>query len=201
LAREFLLGGEQKTGPKPPIEGLGSVRLCLAVYYQHAAAGWKLGDDTVIATDEKLQVTLNPVAEALTGWARTEAIAEVFRIINEDTRQTIDNSASKALRLGVVAGLANYTMVVAREVRSQCPRGVKIGQPGESQLLIARSIRKVPLSILLEHFVGARKQRLRDRHPQGLPAKRSSLNPTADSGYRLAIACSTSAMDCSMRRH
>jgi hypothetical protein len=32
------------------------------------------------------------------------------------------------------------------------------------------------------------------------PAKRSSLNPAVNSGDRLAIACSTSAMDCWMRR-
>jgi PAS domain S-box-containing protein len=78
--------------------------------------------DAVIATDEKLLVNfMNPVAEALTGWIWTEAIGqplvEVFRIINEDTRQTIDNPASKVLRLGLVAGLANHTMLLARDGR------------------------------------------------------------------------------------
>jgi PAS domain S-box-containing protein len=76
----------------------------------------------VIATDEKLLVTfMNPVAEALTGWARTEAIGrplvEVFRIINEDTRQTIDNPASKVLRSGLVVRLENRTMLLARDGR------------------------------------------------------------------------------------
>jgi PAS domain S-box-containing protein len=78
--------------------------------------------DAVIATDEKLLVTfMNPVAEALTGWVRTEAIGrplvEVFQIINEDTRQTIDNPANKALRSGLVAGLANHTILLARDGR------------------------------------------------------------------------------------
>src|SRR5215469_4726209 len=70
--------------------------------------------DAVIATDEKLLVTfMNPVAETLTGWSRTEAIGrpldEVFRIVNEDTRQRVDSPASKVLHSGVVAGLANHT--------------------------------------------------------------------------------------------
>jgi PAS domain S-box-containing protein len=80
--------------------------------------------DAVIATDEKLQVTfMNPVAEALTGWSRTDAIglplAEVFRIINEDTRQTVENPAVKVLRLGVVVGLANHTILLARDGRER----------------------------------------------------------------------------------
>jgi PAS domain S-box-containing protein len=78
--------------------------------------------EAVIATDEKLLVTfMNPVAEALTGWARAEAIGrplvEVFRIINEDNRQTIDNPASKALRSGLVAWLADHTILLARDGR------------------------------------------------------------------------------------
>jgi PAS domain S-box-containing protein len=78
--------------------------------------------DAVIATDEKLMITfMNPVAEALTGWVRTEAIGrplvEVFRVINEDTRQTIDNPASKVLRSSLVAELTKHTMLIARDGR------------------------------------------------------------------------------------
>ena len=78
--------------------------------------------DAVIATDEKLLVTfMNSVAEALTGWTRTEAIGrpldEVFRVVNEDTRQRVDSPASKVLHSGVVAGLANHTILLARDGR------------------------------------------------------------------------------------
>lgn len=78
--------------------------------------------DAVIATDELLRVTfMNPVAEKLTGWTQKEAIGlpliEIFRIINEDTRQTVDNPAAKVLRSGIVVGLANHTMLVARDGR------------------------------------------------------------------------------------
>ena len=78
--------------------------------------------DAVIATNELLLVTyMNPVAELLTGWPASEAIGrpltEIFRIINEDTRQAVDNPAVKVLRTGVVVGLANHTMLVARDGR------------------------------------------------------------------------------------
>ena len=78
--------------------------------------------DAVIATDELLRVTfMNRVAEKLTGWAQAEAIGQplmdIFRIINEDTRQTVDNPAAKVLRTGVVVGLANHTMLVSRDGR------------------------------------------------------------------------------------
>jgi PAS domain S-box-containing protein len=78
--------------------------------------------DAVIATDELLRVTfMNRVAEKLTGWTQSEAVGqpliEIFRIINEDTRQAVDNPAAKVLRSGVVVGLANHTMLVARDGR------------------------------------------------------------------------------------
>jgi len=61
--------------------------------------------DAVIATDEQMRVTfMNPVASALTGWSGEEAVgrslAEVFRIVDEDTRGPVEDPASKVLRLG-----------------------------------------------------------------------------------------------------
>jgi two-component system sensor histidine kinase/response regulator len=78
--------------------------------------------DAVIATDTKARVTfLNPAAEALTGWPLAEAIGrslvEVFRIVNEQTRQPVEDPAAKVLRLGTVVGLANHTALVARDGR------------------------------------------------------------------------------------
>jgi PAS domain S-box-containing protein len=78
--------------------------------------------DAVIATDNQSRVTfLNPVAEALTGWPRVEAsgrpLAEVFHIINEETRQPVEDPAAKVLRLGTVVGLANHTVLMARDGR------------------------------------------------------------------------------------
>ncbi|WP_435020049.1 PAS domain S-box protein [Tundrisphaera sp. TA3] len=76
--------------------------------------------DAVIATDVDGRVTfLNPVAEQLTGWPLADALgvplAEVFRIINETTRKPVDNPALRALQDGVIVGLANHTLLIARD--------------------------------------------------------------------------------------
>jgi PAS domain S-box-containing protein len=81
--------------------------------------------DAVISTDVRGCVTdLNSTAESLTGWARQDAIGQpldrVFRIINEQTRQPVENPATKAIREGVVVGLANHTVLIARDGR-ECP--------------------------------------------------------------------------------
>jgi PAS domain S-box-containing protein len=76
--------------------------------------------DAVIATDAAGHVTLmNPVATALTGWAPDEArgrpMAEVFRITNEQTGLPAEDPVARVLREGVVIGLANHTVLTARD--------------------------------------------------------------------------------------
>lgn len=76
--------------------------------------------DGVIATDTEGKIVLiNPVAENLTGWPREEAIgrslAEVFHIINEQTRRRCENPVGKVLETGGVVGLANHTVIIARD--------------------------------------------------------------------------------------
>ena len=78
--------------------------------------------DAVIASDAHAKVTfMNPVAEQLSGWALTKAlgrsISEVFHIINEDTRQTVEDPTEKVLRLGLSVGLANHTLLIAKDGR------------------------------------------------------------------------------------
>ena len=78
--------------------------------------------DAVIATDDRLTVTfMNPVASALTGWpialALGRPLLDVFRIINEDTGDTVEDPAARVLRTGTVVGLANHTALVARDGR------------------------------------------------------------------------------------
>jgi PAS domain S-box-containing protein len=75
--------------------------------------------DAVIATDAQGQVMLmNRVAEALTGWpldeARGKPLAEVFRIVNQETRQTVENPVDKVRRLNTVVGLANHTLLISK---------------------------------------------------------------------------------------
>ena len=65
--------------------------------------------DAVIMTDTKGKVTvINKVAEELTGWSAADAVgkecAEVFKIINEDTREAVESPVEKVLRSGVIVG-------------------------------------------------------------------------------------------------
>lgn len=76
--------------------------------------------DGVIATDALGCVTfLNPEAERLTGWTEAEAkgkpLPEVFRIFNERTRRPAENPVEQALRSGKVGGLANHTILRAKD--------------------------------------------------------------------------------------
>jgi PAS domain S-box-containing protein len=74
----------------------------------------------VIATDPAGRVTfVNSIAEQLTGWKRPEAVGrtldEVFRIFNEVTRAPVENPVRRVLREGTVVGLANHTLLAARD--------------------------------------------------------------------------------------
>ena len=76
--------------------------------------------DAVISTDAEGRVTfLNGVAETLTGWSQAEAVGrplpDVFQIVNEATRQPVENPALRALREGTIVGLANHTILIARD--------------------------------------------------------------------------------------
>jgi two-component system, cell cycle sensor histidine kinase and response regulator CckA len=78
--------------------------------------------DAVITTDAASRVQfMNPVAEALTGWSNAAAegrsLPEVFHIVNESTRQEVENPATMVLRQGVIVGLANHTVLLARDGR------------------------------------------------------------------------------------
>jgi two-component system, cell cycle sensor histidine kinase and response regulator CckA len=76
--------------------------------------------DAVIATDREGRIELiNPVAEELTGWSAAEAIgrpmAEVFRIINEQTGEKGEDPVAMVLRQGAIVGLANHTLLIGRD--------------------------------------------------------------------------------------
>ena len=76
--------------------------------------------DAVLTTDTEGRVTfLNSVAESLTGWTHDEAVGRplevVFEIINEHTRTPVENPVSKVLRDGRVVGLANHTVLIAKD--------------------------------------------------------------------------------------
>ena len=76
--------------------------------------------DGVITADEDGKVTmLNPIAESLTGWQNADAtgqpLEKVFHIVNEDTRAEVENPALRAIKEGVIFGLANHTLLMTKD--------------------------------------------------------------------------------------
>ena len=76
--------------------------------------------DGLIATDNQGSIIfINQVAKELTGWSADEAhgqpLQDVFRIINEDTRDEVENPALRAIREGIVFGLANHTILIRKD--------------------------------------------------------------------------------------
>jgi PAS domain S-box-containing protein len=76
--------------------------------------------DAVITTDMQGVVTnLNSIAESLTGWKLDAAVGQplstVFHIVNETTRQPVANPVDKVLAEGVIVGLANHAVLIAKD--------------------------------------------------------------------------------------
>lgn len=76
--------------------------------------------DGVITTDTTGRVTnMNSVAESLTGWTNGQATHQplevVFRIVNEQSRQVVENPVKRALKQGAIVGLANHTVLIAKD--------------------------------------------------------------------------------------
>lgn len=105
--------GDPHSGMKPPL------------LPPHLASEW-LGvtlhsiGDAVIATNANGMVTfMNPVAASLTGWTASDAngqpLAQLFKIVNEETRQEVKSPVERALRDGMVVGLADRTILIARD--------------------------------------------------------------------------------------
>jgi len=75
--------------------------------------------DAVVATDGDGRVTfLNPVAETLTGWsgkdARNKPAEDVLQLIDGESRQTIENPLTRALRDRAVVSTAGHTVLRSR---------------------------------------------------------------------------------------
>jgi PAS domain S-box-containing protein len=75
--------------------------------------------DALVATGTDGRITfLNPVAEALTGWPREEAVGQpvqsVFRIFDETTRIPGEDIVGRVLRQGASIKLANNTCLITR---------------------------------------------------------------------------------------
>ncbi len=75
--------------------------------------------DGVVTTDLKARVSfLNATAETLTGWtpaeARGKAASDVLRLVDEETREAIENPLVRALRDRVRVSAEDHTVLVPR---------------------------------------------------------------------------------------
>jgi PAS domain S-box-containing protein len=79
---------------------------------------YSIGDAVIVINTGCKIVQMNHVAEELTGWPEAEALGqpaiEVFRIVNEETGAEVESPVTRVLREGAVVGLANHTMLIAR---------------------------------------------------------------------------------------
>jgi len=85
---------------------------------KYATTLYSIGDG-VISTDENgLIVQMNPMAENLCGWNLADAagkpLAEVFRIVNAQTREIVADPVKKVLASKEVVGLANHTILISK---------------------------------------------------------------------------------------
>ncbi len=80
---------------------------------------YSIGDAVMTSDRAGLIRQMNPVAEELTGWtedaARGQALDLIFRIVNEETRAEVESPVTKVLREQRVVGLANHTLLIARD--------------------------------------------------------------------------------------
>jgi PAS domain S-box-containing protein len=85
----------------------------------HRTTLLSIGDAVIVTDPEGRVALLNPPAETLTGWPSAEAagrpLAEIFRIANERTGEPVEDPVARVRREGVVVGLANHTVLIARD--------------------------------------------------------------------------------------
>ena len=72
--------------------------------------------DAVITTNPQLRITsLNPIAEAMTGWTSSEAngrtIEEIFQLFDADTAQPVENPLRAAIEHNIIVDLGGKTLL------------------------------------------------------------------------------------------
>jgi PAS domain S-box-containing protein len=77
-----------------------------------------IGDGVIVTGTEGRVTFLNEAARALTGRDDTalgRPLAEVFPVLDETTRQPVENPVQRVLREGALVELANHTLLIARD--------------------------------------------------------------------------------------
>jgi PAS domain S-box-containing protein len=102
------------------MEALHAARRRVEVSQQWLTALLTSIGDAVIATNAQGRVAfMNSMAESLCGWAQGDAagrpLEDVFVIVNEETRVAAENPVERVLTAGGIVGLANHTLLLARD--------------------------------------------------------------------------------------
>lgn len=78
-----------------------------------------IGDGVISCHVDGRVELMNPVAQELTGWTESEArdrpLEEVFHIVNEATRQPVENPVSKVQRFNRIVGIANHAVLIRKD--------------------------------------------------------------------------------------
>jgi PAS domain S-box-containing protein len=151
--------------------------------------------DAVIATDPDGRIVfMNPIAELLTGWTTSDAsgrpLAEVFVIANEDTRTSVENPVARVIREGMTVGLANHTVLFARDGREI---------PIDDSAAPIRDASRTVMGVVLVFRDVAERRRLEQEaaHATRLEGERAEAERNAEAlraseeRYRSLIAAST----------
>ncbi|NUN12632.1 MAG: PAS domain S-box protein [Myxococcales bacterium] len=112
-AVQYVIGtGIDTTGRRMVEQALAAEKERLSVTLHSIGEG-------VITTDEQGRVALlNSVAERLTGWSSQEALGlpaeQVFRVIDENSRESLISPVRKVLASGETQLLQNHTILISR---------------------------------------------------------------------------------------
>lgn len=86
---------------------------------QLRATLYSIGDGVITTDGHGVVREMNPIAEQMTGWseeqARGQPLEAIFRIIGEKKREPRESPAAIVLREGRIVGLANHTLLIARD--------------------------------------------------------------------------------------
>ena len=78
-----------------------------------------IGDGVITCDADGRVQMMNPIARDLTGWdqseARGQSLENVFHIVNETTRQTIETPVAKVKRLNSTVGMGNHTILIRKD--------------------------------------------------------------------------------------
>ncbi|MEP7213428.1 MAG: ATP-binding protein [Acidobacteriota bacterium] len=136
--------------------------------------------DAVIATDIDGRISfLNPTAENLTGWLLDDAcgkpLEDIFKIIDQESRATVESPFNKIKRDGAVVSLANHTILVRKD-------GSEL-HIDDSGAPIRDSSRNIIGAVIVFHDVSERRQVEQER--ERLLRNEQSARADAETANRL----------------